>query len=283
MNEGQLDIIEIRIIRDVGRCKFHGRFWQHSDSKMMDRQDTETVRSTLFSSFNFSARGNLTIRRRTELFFPGHWRMLPDTEISRRKTETSGIVSRSETLPKMQSTTIRDAARFGKETREKNERSSATLSLLPLPSWNCEVLDGKDKVTNFFLIIQLFFNEKKLEPLFPFSPVVPKIWMPFWTSTRIYWQIQRVKRSRSRRATLCRRDCTGYRLVTDQRTLIIIRGKGSRILIDVNAGSSRIRCTRSWRIYCTRVRTTISVTNIRDRWRIVTRRRAITWGTTTIR
>lgn len=162
MNEGQLDIIEIRIIRDVGRCKFHGRFWQHSDSKMMDRQDTETVRFTLFFSFNFSARANLTIRRRIELFFPGHWRMLPDAEISRRKTETSGIVSRSETLPKMQSTTIRDTARFGKETREKNERSSATLSLLPLPSWNCEVLDGKDKVTNFCLIIQLFFNEKKI-------------------------------------------------------------------------------------------------------------------------
>lgn len=84
--------------------------------------------------------------------------MLSDAEISRRTTETSGIVSRSETLSKMQSTTIRDTARFGKETREKSERSSATLSFLSLPSWNREIFDGKNKVTLLRLIIIIIFN-----------------------------------------------------------------------------------------------------------------------------
>lgn len=219
--------------------------------------------------------------------------MLPDPEISRRTTETSGIVSRSETLSKMQSTTIRDTARFGKETREKSERSSATLSFLSLPSWSREIFDGKNKVTRsssleFLIILFAQISEFPFSlSIFPFfffsSPVVPKIWTPFWTSTRIYWRIQRAKRSRSRRATLYRRGCTGYRVVTDQRTLITTRGKGSRILIDANAGSSRIRCIRSWRIYCTRLKTTIYATNIRDRWRTVTRRRVITWGTSIIR
>lgn len=216
--------------------------------------------------------------------------MLSDAEISRRTTETSGIVSRSETLSKMQSTTIRDTARFGKETREKSERSSATLSFLSLPSWNREIFDGKNKVTLLRLIIIIIFNYFFLNIRISFFslsfllPVVPKIWTPFWTSTRICWRIQRVKRSRSRRATLYRRGCTGCRVATDQRTLTITRGKGSRTVIDANpAGSSRIRCTRSWRIYCTRVRTTIYATNILDRWRIVTRRRVITWGTSIIR
>ena len=68
----------------------------------------------------------------------------------------------------MQSTTIRDTARFGKETREKSERSSATLSFLSLPSWNREIFDGKNKVTRsssleFLIILLAQISE------FPFS------------------------------------------------------------------------------------------------------------------
>lgn len=107
--------------------------------------------------------------------------MLPDPEISRRTTETSGIVSRSETLSKMQSTTIRDTARFGKETREKSERSSATLSFLSLPSWSREIFDGKNKVTRSssleFLII-LFAQISE----FPFSLSIFSFLFFFFTS-----------------------------------------------------------------------------------------------------